>query len=184
VGRPLKTDNVCQDRLGYTVWVTSDIRVPESNHRPPQRFQPPRPPHIATRPNMLAPIELHRQPNLTTRQIDNKPLHHQLPRKPWPKIRDLVPDRDLRVGRIVAKLPSAPRHIGRDTGHLSRLRSDDAEGNPLPAPTFQAGGQRISSSTPPPSLSLRPPRCKAKQAHASGPSSPTPTATSPKSAHR
>ena len=51
---------------------------------------------------MLAPIELHSQPNLPAREVNDKPLHHQLPREPRPKIRDLMPDRDLRIGRVVA----------------------------------------------------------------------------------
>ncbi len=167
MGWPLEVDDLCQDRFRHTVWITRNVRVPEPDHHPAESFQAPCANNIASRPNMLAPIELHRQPHLPARQVDDKPLHHQLPRKPRPKIRDLVPDRDLRIGRMIASLPSAPRHLGRDTGHLSRLRSGDAEGNPPPAPPFQGGGksadQFISSTaiavaSPPPMQSEARPR--------------------------
>ena len=150
MGWPLKTDSACQDRLGYAVWIAGNVRVPEPDYRPAEIFQPPGPRRITKRVDMLAPVELDGQPHLPTRQIDDEPFHHQLPREPRAEMRDLVPDRDLRIGRMIAQFPSTPRHLGRDTGHLSRLRSRDAEGNPPPAPPFQGGGksadQFISSS--------------------------------------
>ncbi len=167
MGWPLEVDDLCQDRFRHTVWITRNVGVPESDHRPAEIFQLSSASNIANRVEVLAAVELHCQPHLPARQVDDKPLHHQLPRKPRPIIRHLVPDRNLRIGRMIAKLPSAPRHLGRDTGHLSRLRSRDAEGNPPPAPPFQGGGKladqfinstAIAVASPPPMQSEARPR--------------------------
>ena len=184
MGWPLKTEDACQDRLGYAVWIAGNVGVPEPDHRPPQRFQPPRPRTVPNRVDMLAPIELHRQPHLPARQIDDKPLHHQLPCKPRAEIRDPMPDRDLRIGRVIAQLSRTPCHIGRNTRHAPRLRSGDAESNPPPAPPFQGGGRNTSSSIPRPSRSPRRRRCTTMRGRASGRSSPAPTATSQEYEHR
>ncbi len=167
MGWPLKTEDACQDRLGYAVWIAGNVGVPEPDHRPPQRFQPPRPRTVPNRVDVLAPVELHRQPHLPARQVDDKPLDHQLPSKPRPKIRDPMPDRDIRIRRMIAKLSSAPRHLGRDTGHRSKLLSRLVESNPPPTPPFQGGGKSahqfhnstaIAVASPPPMQSEASPR--------------------------
>ncbi|TCP71901.1 hypothetical protein C8J43_102987 [Sphingomonas sp. PP-CE-1G-424] len=167
VGWLLKTEDACQNCFRDAVWVAGNVRVPEPDYRPPERFQPPRPRTVPNRTDMLAAVELHRQPHLPARQVDDKPLHHQLPRKPRPKMRDLVPDRDLRIRRMIAQLSSTPRHLGRDTGHRSKLRSGLVESNPPPTPPFKGGEKSadqfinstaIAVASPPPMHSEASPR--------------------------
>ena len=102
MGWPLKTEDACQDRLGYAVWIAGNVGVPEPDHRPTKIFQPPCPRTVPNRVDVLAAIELHREAHLPTSQIDDKPFDDQLPREPRAKIRDLMPDRDLGIGRVVA----------------------------------------------------------------------------------
>ena len=164
MGWPPKTDNACQDRLGYAVWIAGNVRVPEPDHRPAEIFQPPGPRRITKRVDMLAPVEFDGQPHLPTRQIDDEPLHDQLSREPRAEICDLVPDRDLRIRRMIAQLPSASRHFGGNARHPVRLRLRAAESNPPPAPPFREGGGQFISSTaiavasPPPMQSEARPR--------------------------
>ena len=167
MGRPLEVDDLSQDRSRHTVWIAGNVRVPEPDHRPPQRFQLSGASNIANRADVLAAVELHRKPDLPARQVDDKPLHYQLPRKPRPKIRDPMPDRDLRIRRMIAQLPSTHRHLGRNARHPSRLRPGIVESNPPPAPPFQGGGKSadqfinstaIAVASPPPMQSEARPR--------------------------